>query len=365
MMSLDRWLASRVRVKVKKHRRIKLDDKVAMFQQLATLVVSGTPLMQALQICSQQSDSRVMQSVLADVAGMVASGSTLRDAMADYPKVFEQHWLGVIHSGETAGGLATVLQDLSRQIGEYRDTRRKLLGALIYPVTLVIVATSAVVTMLVCVVPTFAKMFHEMGAELPGITKAVISASNSAAHYGPFILGLIFGVALIVRHLLKREPGLRAVSALCLANPITASVVLNSAMYRFAAQAGLLLKSGVAMLDMIEGVEGVFHRNPVYRDALRIVQRRVASGRSLADALEQTGLFTGLVINMVRTGEESGRLAGVMEQLAPYYRDKAAASISGATKLLEPAIIVVVGSLIAAIMLAIYMPMFELSGKIH
>src|SRR5687768_9999893 len=125
MMSFDRWLASRVRVKAKKHHRIRLDDKVAMFQQLATLVVSGTPLMQALQICSQQSDSRVLQSVLADIAGMVASGSSLREAMANYPKVFEQHWLGLINSGEMSGGLANVLHDLSRQIGEYRDTRRK------------------------------------------------------------------------------------------------------------------------------------------------------------------------------------------------------------------------------------------------
>jgi type IV pilus assembly protein PilC len=364
-MSFDSWMVSRARVDVRQHRRIKLDDKVAMFQQLATLIASGTPLMQALKICSQQAESRELQTVLADVAAAVASGTSLRDAMSAHPKVFEVHWLGVIQGGEMSGALAIVLQDLSRQIAEYRDTRRKLVGTLIYPVSLVVIAVAAVATMLTCVVPTFAKMFQEMDAELPGITQFVMRASDGAAQYGLFVLAGFVVVGLLLRRLFKTEQGLRLVSSVSIANPVTGMLVVNTAMYRFAAQAGLLLKSGVAMLDMLEGLEGVFHRNPVYRDALQMVQRRVASGRSLADSLEQTGLFTGLVVNMVRTGEETGRLASVMDQLAPYYRDKASASVTAATKLLEPAIIVALGAMISAIMLAIYLPMFELSGKVH
>ncbi len=136
-------------------------------------------------------------------------------------------------------------------------------------------------------------------------------------------------------------------------------------MYRFASNTSLLLKSGVPLFEALATLRGVFQTNPVYREALEIVQRRVAAGRTFAESLEATGLFTRMLTDMVRTGEESGHLAAVMEEMAPYYRDKVEAMTTKVTKLLEPAIIIVMGGMIATVMMSIYLPMFELAGKIN
>jgi type IV pilus assembly protein PilC len=136
-------------------------------------------------------------------------------------------------------------------------------------------------------------------------------------------------------------------------------------MYRFASNIALLLKSGVPLLDALATLRSVFQTRPVYRDALETIQRRVAAGRSLADSLEASGLFTSMLTNMVRTAEESGTLVEVMEQIAPYYKEKVEALIGKTTKLMEPAIIVVMGGTIATVMMSIYLPMFEMAGKIH
>ena len=153
--------------------------------------------------------------------------------------------------------------------------------------------------------------------------------------------------------------------SLGLATPIVGEFLVQTAMYRFASNLALLLKSGVPMLQALETLAGVFQANPVYREALGHAQINVASGRPLALALEETGLFTSMVTNMVRIGEESGQLAGMMEQLAPYYKEKTETLVMKITKLLEPAIIIGMGAAIAAVMVAIYLPMFEMAGKIH
>jgi type IV pilus assembly protein PilC len=363
-MSLDQWLVARARVTTKKHRGVRLDDKVALFQQLATLIAAGTPLWQSLQICATQSNSIALQCALDDAAASIASGSSLRMALAQHPRIFESHWLGVIHSGETSGALPAVLKDLSEQITDYRNACRKIVGAMIYPAVLIVVATAAIVVMLTFVVPTFADMFKEMDAELPDITRVVMSMSQNVVHYGLYVAIALGVLGFAMYRWLCTELGRRYFSAAAVATPMIGRLAIDTAMYRFAAYAGLLLRSGVAMLEMLETLEEVFVKQPVYRDALRTAKRRVASGRSLADALEQSGLFTSLVINMVRTGEETGQLPGVMQQLAPYYREKAESAISSTTKLVEPAIIVVMGTAIAVLALAVYMPMFELSGNI-
>ena len=142
-------------------------------------------------------------------------------------------------------------------------------------------------------------------------------------------------------------------------------LIVQSAMYRFASSIALLLKSGIPMLETISTLEGVFHTNPIYRDALGRVHNRVAAGRPLAASLEETGLFTTMLINMIRIGEESGQLAAVMEQIAPYYKEQMETMIGRVTKLLEPIIIMGMGITVAGMMMSIYLPMFEMAGKVH
>jgi type IV pilus assembly protein PilC len=219
--------------------------------------------------------------------------------------------------------------------------------------------------MLWLVVPTFANMFHEMGAELPAITQFVIDASSFVVRYGIFLLVGAAAAALALRQYLKTEAGRRRIGAISLAVPLVGDLVVQSAMHRFASNIALLLKSGLPMLETLTTLGGVFQTSPIYRDAIVRARARVAAGRSLADSLEDTGLFTSMMTRMVRVGEESGQLATVMQQIAPYYKEQVESVITKVTKLMEPVIIVGLGTAVATLMLAIYMPMFDLAGKVH
>jgi type IV pilus assembly protein PilC len=364
-MAFEDWFIEHARVSSKQHRKVTLDDKLTFFQQLATLVSSGTPLLQAIQICAQQTQSNRLREVLDEVATRVSSGSSLYAAMANYPDVLERHWIEVVGTGEISGTMGAVLIDLVEQIRQTRETRRKITGALTYPIILVAVAIASVTVMLWLVVPTFAGMFKEMGAELPGITQFVVDASNFVVKYGIFVLAGLITAAVAFRQYMKTEPGRRRVGAFGLATPLVGELMVQSAMYRFASNISLLLKSGLPMLDALTALAGVFHSSPIYRDAIARAQQRVAAGRPLADSLEESGLFTSMMTHMVRIGEESAQLAGVMNQIAPYYKEKMESLIAKVTKLTEPVIIVGLGTTIAGLMMAIYMPMFDMAGKVH
>jgi type IV pilus assembly protein PilC len=223
----------------------------------------------------------------------------------------------------------------------------------------------AVTVMLWLVVPVFAKMFKDMDAKLPGITQFVVDASDSIVNYGHYGLGAIIAVIFGFRQFLKTENGRKYVSGILMAVPSVGQLVIEMAMYRFASNLALLLKSGVPMLETMHTIKGIFQTSPIYRDAFERVALKVASGRPLYAALEETGLFLPMLISMVQVGEESGQLAPVMEQVAPFFKEKMEGMILKVTKMVEPLIIMGMGSSIAGLMLAIYMPMFEMAGNVH
>lgn len=364
-MARGNWFIEHARVSSKKHKKVTLDDKVTFFQQLSTLVASGTPLLEAIETCAEQSQSLRMGEILKEVAGRVAAGASLHSVLREHRKVFEDHWIELVGIGEVSGEMSMVLLDLNKQILESSETRRKVKGALMYPVILLVVAVLLIVAMLSFVVPTFADMFKEMGAELPAITQFVMDMSDNVLKYGIYVAGAIVAIVVGFRQYLKTEAGLRTVTSVMLALPIVGELSVQSAMYRFSSNLALLLKSGVPMLETLNTLASVFRRSPPYLDAIRLAQNRVAAGKPLADSLAETGLFTTMMTNMVRIGEQSAQLAQVMEQLAPYYKERMQSFIAKTTKLMEPVIILFMGSTIATLMLAIYIPMFEMSGKVH
>jgi type IV pilus assembly protein PilC len=364
-MGFESWAVAHARVSSKVHPAIKLDDKMSFFQQLSTLVCSGTPLLQALRQSATQSQSKKLGIVLDEIANRVAAGSSFHGAAAAYPKVFEPYWIEVIRTGELSGQMGTVLLELNKQIRESRETRRKVTGSLMYPIILICVAVIAVTVMLWMVVPTFAKMFADMGAKLPAITQAVVDASNGVVKFGPYAVIAIIAAVVGLKQYLKTESGKFYFGGIGLVTPMVGPLMVQMAMYRFSSNIALLLKSGVPMLETLQTLIGVYQNSPIYREALIRARLRVASGKPLAAALEETGLFSSMLLNMVKTGEESGQLAQVMEQVAPYYKEKMESAVIKVTKMLEPLIIMGMGSTIAGLMLAIYMPMFEMAGKVN
>ncbi len=364
-MAFEDWFIKRARVSSKPHKGVTLDDKMAFFQQLSTLVCSGTPILQAIQISAEQSQSLKLRRVLDAIGGRISAGSSLHSAAGAYPQIFQNNWVEVIRTGEITGQMGPVLLELNKQIRDTRETNRKVSGALMYPIILVCVAVGAVTLMLWLVVPVFAGMFRDMGAELPGMTQFVVDASDFLVHYGLYLCGGIVAVALAIRQYLKTEGGRRRVGGIGLALPLIGDLIVQSAMYRFATNSALLLKSGIPMLETLSVMENIFKTNPIYRDALARARSRVAAGRPLATSLEETGLFTTMMTNMIRIGEQSGQLALVVEQIAPYYKERMETLIARVTKLMEPIIIVGMGVTIAGLMMSIYMPMFEMAGNVH
>jgi type IV pilus assembly protein PilC len=364
-MAWEDWFLRRARVSAKRHSRITLDDKMAFFQQLGSLVSSGAPLLQAIQLAAEQTQSDRLRNVLDDVAGRVAAGRPLHQALAAHDSVFESHWIAMVGTGEASGKMQEVLSDLNTQIRDAQETKRRITGALVYPIVLLVVAAIVIVVMLWFVVPTFAGMFEEMNAELPGVTQAVLRVSDLIAAYGLYGIGGLVIFGFLARRYLRTEAGLRRAKAAMMAMPMIGDLTIQAAMYRFSSNLALLLKSGVPILETLTVVGSVFRNNPAFCDAIGHARNRVAAGRSLAESLEESGLFTTMMINAVRIGEKSARLGPVMDEIAPYYKEKMNSFLGKVTKLLEPCIIVGMGGTIAAVLLAIYLPMFEMAGKVN
>ncbi len=364
-MAWEEWVVAHARTASKPHKKIGMDDKLAFFDQLATLVSSGTPLLQSLRIAADQSESLDLRTVLQGIATQVSTGSSFNGAAREHPKIFEHTWVEVIRVGEVTGKMQHVLVELSKQVRESRATQQKVRAALTYPVILLCVAALAMTAMLMFVVPTFKQMFDDMGAELPEITQVVVNLSDYVVDYGPYVAGGIVVSVVAFRKYNATENGRRNVDNLLIVMPTLGDLLVMAMMYRFASSISLLLNSGVPMLETLTTLRGIFNKNPMYRDALGHAQQRVSAGRSLADSLEETGLFTSMIVSMVRTGESSGQLGPVMETIAPFYKEKMEGLITKVSKMLEPIIILGMGSGVATMMLSIYMPMFEMSGKIN
>ena len=359
------WLRKHIRTSSKMHKGIKGDDKIQFFQQLTTLFAAGTPLLEALHIAAHQSQSIKMQSVVRTIADRVAGGLSLHQAAANFPNVFDQQWIEVIKTGEMSGQLADVLTSLTEHIVLAREMRSKLISAMIYPCILTIVAILAVTVMLWKVVPTFARFFEDFDAKLPGITEKVIELSKFLQSNGLVLLGGVVGFVIMFRWYARTNGGKRLLDKLVLTAPLIGDIAVQSAMERFASNAALLLRSGLPLLETLESMQGVFHNNTVYSEAFRKIQQRVAAGGGLAPAMEQSGLFTSLVVSMTRVGEESGQLVTVLDEVSSYYRKKVEAALERLTSAIEPIVILGMGVIVATILMSIYLPMFEMAGSVH
>jgi len=356
------WFQRHVRVSSKMHPRIKEEDKLRFFQQLTTLFSAGTPLLESLWISAQQSPSIKMQVVIRTIAERVAGGLSLHQAAADFPKVFDRQWIEVIRTGETSGQLGDVLGSLTSHIVAAREMRGKLVSAMIYPSILLCVAILAIVVMLWKVVPVFADFFKDSGSKLPSITQTVIDLSNFLQHDGHYLVGGVVAVILSVRYYLRRPSGRRLFQKCILTAPMIGECAVQAYMERFATNMVLLLHSGLPLLEAINSMQGVFQGNAVYCESLQRVKQRVAGGGRLAVALEETGLFTSMVVSMVRVGEESGELAAVLDQVASYYRKRVEALVERLTSMVEPVVILGMGITVAVILTSIYLPMFQMAS---
>ena len=292
----------------------------------------------------------------------MAAGETFHQAAAAHPKVFENHWIQMIRTGEVSGQLGILMTRLNENIKKTRELRAKVTGALIYPCILIGVAFASLFVMLYKVVPTFAEFFHDFGNQLPAITVFVINLSHFLQEKGLYILAGLASAVYLFRKFIRTETGARQFQSFLMTLPVVGELVVQSAMEKFASNLALLLKSGTPLLESLKTAQEIFKKNPVYFDAIGQIHGAVSRGSNLVASVEATGLFTSMLTGMVKIGEESGKLSEVLGQVAEYYATRVENLVTTGTGMLEPLIVIGMGVMVCGLLASIYIPMFQMAG---
>ncbi|HHH31904.1 MAG TPA: type II secretion system F family protein [Polyangiaceae bacterium] len=341
-------------------------DLVKFIRQFATMIDAGLPLVQCLEILSSQEPNPSFKAALVDIKQTVEQGATFSDALKRHPKIFDDLFVNLVHAGEVGGILDTILNRLAIYIEKNVKLKRQVRGALTYPIAVILILIVVMIVLLTFVIPAFENMFAEFGAKdaLPKLTQVVILVSNSFVSYSPiFILatiGLVFGMVQIYRN----PKGKRAIHKAFLSLPVIGPVMQKIVVARFSRTMGTLLQSGVPILDSI-GICAKASGNVVVEEALMYARDRISEGRNLADPLSEMKVFPGMVVQMVAVGEQTGALDQMLAKIADFYEDETDVAVASLTSLLEPLLMVLVGSVVGVVLIAMYLPIFELAGNIR
>lgn len=337
--------------------RVPTRDVVIFTRQFATMINSGLPLVQALDILAQQTENKSLSEVTKQVVYDVESGHTLADALSKHPKAFTALYVNMVAAGEAGGILDTILLRLAVFLEKNDAIVRKVKGAMIYPAVIFSVAGIAVVVLLIFVIPTFQSMFASVNMELPLPTKIVILMSDLLQNFWwAMILGL-GTTAFLIRQYYATEGGKLIIDKLMLNAPVLGDLLRKSAVSRFTRTLGTLISSGVAILDGLE-ITARTAGNRVIHDAVMESRGSIAGGETIAQPLAKSGVFPPMVTSMIAVGEATGGLDEMLTKIADFYDDEVDAAVGALLSLMEPIMIVVLGVIVGGMIVAMYLPIF-------
>ena len=344
----------------------KVDSKrLAIFtRQFSVMLDAGLPLVQCLEILGGQEESRGFREILVTVRTDVESGSSLADAMGKHPKAFDNLYTNMIAAGEAGGILDIILQRLSTYIEKSVKLKSQIRAALMYPVSIILIACGVVFIILWKVIPVFAQLFAGLGGELPFLTRIVVGSSNFVGRYMIIIVpGLILS-GYLVRRYHGTYRGRRVLDGLMLRIPIIGGMLLKVAVARFCRTLSTLTSSGVAILEGLE-ITAKTSGNAIVEDAVMAVRKSVEEGKTISEPLAETKVFPAMVCQMINVGEQTGALDQMLSKIADFYEDEVDTAVEGLTKLLEPIMITVLGGIIGVIVVAMYLPMYAILDQIN
>ena len=339
--------------------------RLAIFtRQFSVMIDAGLPLVQCLEILGNQQDSRLFQKIILAVRQDVEAGSSLAEAMRKHPKAFDDLFVNMVAAGEAGGILDTILRRLSTYIEKAVKLKGQVKTALIYPVSVLLVAAIVVFIILWKVIPTFASLFAALGAELPLPTRLVIKASNFVASYIIFIVAGIAALVYALKRYYATYRGRRVIDGIVLKLPVLGDIMKKIAVARFCRTLATLTSSGVPILDGLE-ITAKTAGNAVVEDAIMGVRKSVEAGRTIAEPLGETKVFPPMVVQMIGVGEQTGALDAMLNKIAEFYEEEVDNAVTGLMTLMEPIMIAILGTVIGTIVVAMYMPMFDLISKIN
>jgi type IV pilus assembly protein PilC len=339
---------------------VKDKDIVVFTRQFSTMIDAGLPLVQGLEILSEQVESKSLAKALTVIKGDVESGSTYADALKKHPKIFTELYVNMVAAGEAGGILDTILNRLAAYIEKAMKLKKKVKGAMIYPAVVCTIAVAVIAVIMIFVVPTFAKLFSSMGGTLPGPTRLVIGMSNFLAGIGGLIvLGSLIGIVVIIKQVRKTEKGKKAIDGFLLKLPIFGTILNKVAVAKFTRTLGTLVSSGVPILDGLE-ITAKTAGNKVIEYAVMEVRKAVAEGKTLEEPLSKAKVFPPMVTHMIAVGESTGALDAMLSKIADFYDDEVDNAVANLTSMMEPLLMVFLGTAVGFIVIAMYLPIFKL-----
>jgi type IV pilus assembly protein PilC len=348
-------------------KKVKAKELSIFTRQFSVMIDAGLPLVQCLEILAQAQDNKYFQQILLQVRQDVEEGSTLSAAMARHPRVFDQLYANMVEAGETGGILDLILQRLSTFIEKIVKLKRDVISALIYPTAVILLAICAVAVIMVVVIPQFQNIFLGLlgpGEQLPLPTRIVVGISNFLAGWGGLVsLIVIIGTAVGVRFYYKTPGGRKIIDRIVLKLPVFGKIMQKIAVARFSRTLSTLLSSGVPILQSLD-ITARTAGNVVIEEAIVSVRVGVERGENFVDPLRATEVFPNMVAQMVGIGEQTGALDSMLGKIADFYEQEVDAAIANLLTLMEPFLIAFLGVTIGSIVIAMYLPLFTLIGKL-
>ncbi|RQK10777.1 type 4 pilus assembly protein PilG [Neisseria meningitidis] len=352
------------RVKTSSKRKITQEDITVFTRQLSTMIKAGLPLMQAFEIVARGHGNPSMTEMLMEIRGEVEQGSSLSRAFSNPPKYFDRFYCNLVAAGETGGVLESLLDKLAIYKEKPQAIRKKVKTALTYPVSVIAVAIGLVFVMMIFVLPAFKEVYANMGAELPALTQTVMDMSDFFVSYGWMVLialgFAIYGFLKLKARSIKIQ---RRMDAILLRMPIFGDIVRKGTIARWGRTTATLIAAGVPLVDVLDSTAGAAG-NLIYEEATREIRTRVIQGLSMTSGMRATELFPNMMLQMSSIGEESGSLDDMLNKAAEFYEDEVDNAVGRLSAMMEPIIIVILGLVIGTLLVALYLPLFNLGNVV-
>ncbi|NMY90513.1 type II secretion system F family protein [Pseudomonas oryzihabitans] len=347
-----------------KGKKIKPMDIALFTRQLATMMSAGVPLLQAFDIIGEGFDNPNMRKLVDDIKQDVAAGNSLANSLRKQPQYFDDLYCNLVDAGEQSGALETLLDRVATYKEKTEALKKKIKKAMTYPAAVIVVAVIVSAILLIKVVPQFQSVFEGFGAQLPAFTLMVIAISEVLQEWWLLVLGGLFVLAFVLRHFYKKSEKFRdAVDRGLLKIPLIGSILYKSAIARYARTLATTFAAGVPLVDALDSVAGATG-NVVFRNAVEKIKGDVSTGMQLNFSMRTTGVFSSMAIQMTAIGEESGSLDEMLSKVATFYEDEVDNMVDNLTTLMEPMIMAVLGVLVGGLIIAMYLPIFQLGSVV-
>ena len=343
--------------------KVTTKDLVVFTRQFATMIDAGLPLVQCLDILGRQQDKKIFKDMLVQVKESVESGSTFADALKKHPKAFDNLFVNLVAAGEVGGILDTILNRLAAYLEKAQKLKKKVKSAMTYPATVVGIAVIVIAVILMFVIPAFEKMFADFGSALPVPTQIVINLSNFVQNYIVAIIGAIILLVFIIKKIYATEKGRDFIDDKVLKLPVFGILLRKVAVAKFTRTLGTMISSGVPILDGLEIVAKTAGNRTIEK-AIYKVKQSISEGKTIAEPLEKSGVFPPMVCQMIAVGEQSGSIDTMLNKIADFYDDEVDDAVGNLTAMMEPMLMLFLGTTVGGLVIAMYLPIFKIAGTV-